>query len=336
MVNDADSAERHGFHGTGSMHSAAEFRAEEEQSKTGPLIALTGATGFIGRHVLHELAKRGYRFRVLLRRPVDIPLDCASAVIGDLARPQNLSAALAGVDAVVHSAGVSQGVSGIPDADHRILNAEATHQLARAAQSARVKRFVFLSSIRAQTGPTAEGLLTEDRPATPTDAYGRSKLEAERRLAELDLDWVALRPVLVYGKGMQGNFAALVRLARSPYPLPFGSLKAQRSLLSVDNLVDAVATVLSAPSPLRRPLIVADLEALSVPQMISAMRRGLGRRASLLPLPRPLLKLALHAAGRTGWYERLGCPLVADPSQLLQLGWTPQVSTQAGLSALMR
>ncbi|HKG74300.1 MAG TPA: NAD-dependent epimerase/dehydratase family protein [Aestuariivirgaceae bacterium] len=317
------------------MHSAAELQAEERHSTTGPLIALTGATGFIGRHVLRELPKRGYRFRVLLRRPVDIPLECASAVIGDLARPQNLSAALAGVDAVVHSAGVSQGVSGLPDADHRILNAEATYHLARAAQAARVKRFVFLSSIRAQTGPTAEGTLTEDRPATPTDAYGRAKLEAERRLGELDIDWVALRPVLVYGKGMQGNFAALVRLARSPYPLPFGSLKARRSLLSVDNLVDAVAAAVTAPSPLRRPFIVADREALTVAQMICAMRRGLGRSANLVPVPAPLLKLALHAAGRTGWYPRLACPLIADASQLSGLGWAPQVSTEAGLSALM-
>jgi nucleoside-diphosphate-sugar epimerase len=317
------------------MHSAAEFQAEERHSRIGPLIALTGATGFIGRHVLREMPKRGYRFRVLLRRPVDIPLDCASAVIGDLARPQNLSAALAGVDAVVHSAGVSQGVSGLPDADHRILNAEATHHLARAAQAARVKRFVFLSSIRAQTGPSAEGLLTENQPATPTDAYGRSKLEAERRLAELDIDWVSLRPVLVYGQGMQGNFAALVQLARSPYPLPFGSLKARRSLLSVDNLVDAVAAVVMAPSPLRRPFIVADQEALSVPQMIAAMRRGLGRSANLVPMPAPLLKLALHAARRTEWYERLACPLVVDCSQLCGRGWSPRVSTEAGLAALM-
>src|SRR5215207_6301439 len=317
------------------MHSAAELQAEERHSTTGPLIALTGATGFIGRHVLRELPKRGYRFRVLLRRPVDIPLECASAVIGDLARPQNLSAALAGVDAVVHSAGVSQGVSGLPDADHRILNAEATEHPARAAQAARVKRFVSLSSIRGQTGPTAEGTLTEDRPATPTDAYGRAKLEAERRLGELDIDWVALRPVLVYGKGMQGNFAALVRLARSPYPLPFGSLKARRSLLSVDNLVDAVAAAVTAPSPLRRPFIVADREALTVAQMICAMRRGLGRSANLVPVPAPLLKLALHAAGRTGWYPRLACPLIADASQLSGLGWAPQVSTEAGLSALM-
>jgi UDP-glucose 4-epimerase len=297
------------------MPNPTERPTHPQQSAAGPLIALTGATGFIGRHLLRELPKRGYRLRVLLRRPVDVELDCASAVIGDLARPQNLSAALAGVDAVVHSAGVSPGVSGLPDADHRILNAEATHNLARAAQAARVKRFVFLSSIRAQSGPAAEEVLTEARPAAPTDAYGKSKLEAEQGLAALDFDWVALRPVLVYGKGMEGNFAALVRLAHSPYPLPLGGLKARRSL--------------------RRPYIVADLQALTVPQMISAMRKGLARRPGLIPLPAPLFKLGLHAVGREAWYERLACPLVVDPSALRGVGWTPQVSTEAGLRALM-
>jgi UDP-glucose 4-epimerase len=303
---------------------------------SGPLIALTGATGFIGRHLLHELPSRGYRIRVLLRRPVDMQLNCASAVIGDLSRPQNLSAALAGVDAVVHSAGVPHGMSGLPEADHRILNAEATRNLARAAQKARVKRFVFLSSIRAQTGPAAEGVLTEDQPPAPTDAYGRSKLEAEQGLAALDLDWVALRPVLVYGRGMAGNLAALAELARSRYPLPLSGLKARRSLLSVDNLVDAVAIVLAAPEPLRRALIVADREALTVGDMISAMRQALGRSPGLLPVPAPLLKLALSALGRSAWYERLACPLVANPSALSALGWTPRVSTPAGLHALMR
>ena len=151
---------------------------------------------------------------------------------------------------------------------------------------------------------------------------------------DLAIDWVALRPVLVYGKGMKGNFAALVDLARSPYPLPLGGLKARRSLLSVDNLVDAVAAVLASSSPLRRPFIVADPEALTVPEMIAALRQGLGRSPGLVPLPAPLLRLALHAAGRKGWYERLACPLVVDPSALLGIGWTPHVSTRAGLSVL--
>src|SRR6059058_3137021 len=89
-----------------------------------PLVALTGATGFIGQHLLHELPKRGYRLRVLLRRPTAVPLESASAVVGDLARPQNMTAALADVDAVIHSAGIAQTMSGIPEDDYRTFNTE--------------------------------------------------------------------------------------------------------------------------------------------------------------------------------------------------------------------
>ena len=155
------------------------------------LLALTGATGFIGQYLLREMPKRGHRVRALLRRPVSLPSETASAVIGDLARPQNRSAALAGVDAVVHSAGLAHAMSGLPEDDYRLLNTEATIRLARAARRAGAKRFVFLSSIRAQSGPTADTVLTEALAPRPTDAYGRSKLAAERGLAELDLDWVS-------------------------------------------------------------------------------------------------------------------------------------------------
>src|SRR5215471_19982971 len=117
------------------------------------LLALTGATGFIGQHLLRELPKRGYRLRVLLRRPSSVPMQCASAVIGDLARPMNMSAALEGVDAVIHSAGIAAGMSGVPEDDYRVLNTQATIELARAARRAGARRFVFLSSIRAQCGP---------------------------------------------------------------------------------------------------------------------------------------------------------------------------------------
>ncbi|MGA7489258.1 MAG: NAD-dependent epimerase/dehydratase family protein, partial [Xanthobacteraceae bacterium] len=237
-----------------------------------PLIALTGATGFIGQHLLRELPKRGYRLRVLLRRPSIVPMESASAVVGDLARPQNMSAALADVDAVIHSAGLAHAMSGLPEDDYRVLNTEATIALARAAQRAGAKRFVFLSSIRAQSGPTADRVLTEDIAAQPTDAYGRSKLAAEQGLADLALDFVALRLVLVYGPGVKGNMAELLRFARAPYPLPLGSLRGRRSLLSLDNLAAAVDTVLAAPGPLRRPLIVADPAALTIPEMIAAVR----------------------------------------------------------------
>src|SRR5262249_8752261 len=125
-----------------------------EQRPRSMLIALTGATGFIGQHLLRELPKRGHRLRVLLRRPAPVPNATASAVIGDLARPMNMSAALEGIDAVIHSAGLAHAMSGIPEDDYRVLNTEATIGLARAAHRAGAKRFVFLSSIRAQCGPT--------------------------------------------------------------------------------------------------------------------------------------------------------------------------------------
>jgi nucleoside-diphosphate-sugar epimerase len=300
------------------------------------LVALTGATGFIGRHLLRELPKRGYRVRVLLRRPSAVPPEASSAVVGDLARPQNMAAALAGVDAVIHSAGIAHAMSGVPEDDYRVLNTEATIGLARAAERAGVKRFVFLSSIRAQSGPVAEGVLTEEHEPRPTDAYGESKLAAERGLAQTGLDWVAVRPVLVYGPGVKGNMAQLLRLARTPYPLPLGGLAGRRSLLALDNLVAAIDTVLSAPGPLRRPLIVADPEPLSVGAMIAAMRQGLGRPAGVFAVPQSLIELGCRALGRQEAFERLAGSLVASPTALQALGWAPTVETRAALAALAR
>jgi nucleoside-diphosphate-sugar epimerase len=301
-----------------------------------PVVALTGATGFIGQYLLSELPKRGYRLRVLLRRPSTIPLESASAVIGDLSRAQNMSQALAGVDAVIHSAGIAHAMSGVPEDDYRLLNTEATIRLAQAAQRAGARRFVFLSSIRAQCGPVEDEVQTERVEPKPVDAYGRSKLAAEQGLAALDLDWVALRPVLVYGPGVKGNMAELIRLARSRLPLPFGGLTARRSLLSLDNLVQAIDCTLSAPSPLRRPLVVADPEPLTLPDMVAAIRRGLGRRPGLVPLPAAMLAAACRLVGRAESYRRLAGSLVADPAALQQLGWTPSVTTPEGLASLMR
>jgi nucleoside-diphosphate-sugar epimerase len=296
-------------------------------------IALTGATGFIGRRLMSELPKRGYNVRALLRRPAPFALRCDSAVIGDLARPQNLAAAFLDVDAVVHSAGIAHAMSGIPSDDYRTTNTEGTVALARAAARAGSRRFVFLSSIRAQTGPSSDATLTEDCGAYPTDDYGRSKLAAEHELAKLDHDWVSLRPVLVYGPGMKGNMAALAALARTHYPLP--RLPAKRSLLALDNLVDAVEHVLSAPEPLRRPFIVADLQALTVSEMVSAMRSAIGRQPGLIPVPKLLLETVLKLTGKRELIDRLCSPLVASSLALQGLGWSPRVETQTGLRELM-
>lgn len=308
--------------------------ARPQQPARKPLVALTGATGFIGRHLLKELSQRGYRLRVLLRRPTMLPEGCASVLIGDLARPYNMSEALADVDAVIHTAGIASTMSGLPEDDYRLLNTEATVNFAKAAERARVKRFVFLSSVRAQSGPTAEGVLTEEREPQPTDAYGRSKLAAEKGLAETGLDWAALRLALVYGPGAQGNIARIVKLARSPYPLPLAGLTARHSLLALDNLAAAVDRILAAPSSLRRPFIVADPAPLTIGEIVAALRQGLGRRAGLFYVPQPMLKAALRAGGHGGNIEPLFGSLVADPSALTRLDWLPPVATQQALAEL--
>ncbi|MEM8574967.1 MAG: NAD-dependent epimerase/dehydratase family protein [Pseudomonadota bacterium] len=303
-----------------------------------PLVALTGATGFIGQHLLRGLTARGYRVRVLLRRPVQLPEPCASVLIGDIAKPYNMSEALAEVDAVIHSAGIPRAMTGLPEDDYRLFNTDATVQFAKAAKRARVKRFLFLSSIRAQSGPAASGVLTEMQDARPTDAYGRSKLEAEKGVAETGLDWAALRLALVYGPGAGGNIAKLLKLARAPYPLPLAGLNARHSLLGLDNLVEAVDRVLEAPAPLKRPLIVADPAPVTVAEIIRALRQGLGRRPGLFYVPSPLLKVALAAVkttvGRPIDTGPLFNSLVADTATLRALNWAPPVATQQGLAEL--
>ncbi|WP_019904920.1 NAD-dependent epimerase/dehydratase family protein [Methylobacterium sp. 77] len=303
---------------------------------SGELIALTGATGFIGRHLLRSLSAQGYRVRVLLRRPVEVPEGASGAVVGDLSRPMNMSAALAGVDAIVHSAGLAHAMSGTPEDDYRSSNIEATRRLAEAAAKARIGRFVFLSSIRAQTGISAPGIVTEADQAHPTDPYGRSKLAAENALAEIGIDWVALRPVLVYGAGVKGNMATLLRLAQTPYPLPLAGLSGRRSLISVENLSAAIVTVLRHRGTLGRALAAAEPEALRLPDMIAALRSGLGRRPGLVPCPESLFGLACRLTGRSEAFARLSSDLVVRSDGLAALGWQPRLTSSEGLAALAR
>jgi nucleoside-diphosphate-sugar epimerase len=301
---------------------------------SGERVLLTGATGFVGCHLLDDLAARGYRLRTAGRSTAPAIAGVEHAAIGDLGAPIDWQPLLDGVDLVVHSAGLAHADSTLPEEHYRAINTDATLALARAAQAAGVQRFVFLSSIRAQSGPISDQPLNEADPPAPTDAYGRSKLAAEQGLAGLDLDWVALRPVLVYGPGVKANMAALLKLARLPLPLPLGALSAKRSLLAIENLAEAVAFALSEACPARRSYIVADPEPLSVAEMLAAMRGGLGRGPGLIPIPSPLLALAARLAGRPAAYERLANGLVASPDALLSAGWRPPAETKAALARL--
>lgn len=297
-------------------------------------VLVTGASGFVGPHVVAALSKAGWSLRLAVRRPMPSPEGTETVVVGDLAERIDWSEVLRGIDHVVHMAGLAHAGPGLDEALYRRINTEATLELARAAAAAGVRRFVYLSSIKALSGVFDGPPLAEDAPPAPTDVYGRSKWAAEQGLAALGLDWVALRPVLIYGPGVKANMAALLKLAQSPLPLPLGGLKAPRSLLAVENLADAILFALSPACPARQSYTVADREPISVAEMLAAMRAGLGRGAGLLPVPEAWLRLVARLAGREETFLKLAGSLVARPERLLRAGWRPPAETQAALARL--
>ncbi|MFJ5370000.1 NAD-dependent epimerase/dehydratase family protein [Bosea sp. CER48] len=272
--------------------------------------------------------------RLAQRRPQPMPEGVETVATGDLSEPIDWRPALEGVDHVVHMAGLAHAGPGLDEALYARINTQATLELAQAAAASGVRRFVYLSSIKALSGAFDGRPLTEDAEPGPTDPYGRSKLAAERGLEALDLDWVALRPVLIYGPGVKANMAALLRLARLPVPLPFGGLKAPRSLLAVENMADAIRFALLPECPARQVYTVSDPEPIDVAGMLAAMRAGLGRAPGLLAIPEPLLRRLARFAGREEIFLKLAGSLVARPARLLSAGWQPPAETHAALARL--
>lgn len=306
-----------------------------------PRILVTGASGFIGQHLVAALARAGFNVRAAARHPIvfDSP-HIEGVAVGDMSRPFAAEFLMRDVDAVVHAAGTAHARATIPDDVYAAINVGATRQLARAARSARVKRFVLISSVRAQVGPSHLGVITEAHAPRPTDGYGRSKLAAESATEEAlsgsRTRWTALRPVLVYGPNVKGNMAALLRLAASPAPLPFAMMKSRRSLLSVANLISAITHTLEEKITDDGPYIVADDEPATVGEIIAGLRRGMGRRPLLLPVPQFVLAAGLRLARKDEVAERLTGELVADASKLRATGWQPIEKTADALAATAR
>lgn len=297
-------------------------------------ILVTGASGFVGPHVVAALLAAGYCVRLAQRRAAPAAAGVETVVAGDLSAPVDWSTALAGVDHVVHLAGLAHAGPGLDEALYNRINTQATQELAEVAQRAGVRRFIYLSSIKALTGAFDGPPLRDSDVPAPDDAYGRSKLAAEQALAALDLDWVSLRPVLIYGPGVKANMAALLKLARLPVPLPLGGLVAPRSLLAVENLAGAILFALTPDCPAGRSYLVADPEPISVAGIITALREGARRKPGLIPVPAAWLALAARLAGKQDAFVKLSGSLVARPDDLLRAGWQPRIGTQAALMRL--
>lgn len=304
-------------------------------------VLVTGASGFVGRHVCAALRDSGIAVRGTTRRADSLP-QCDELIrIGGTGPYTRWQRAVDQVDAVVHLAAVTH--DGVDRASSDLLhevNVAATVALAREAVAAGVRRFVFMSSIKVngEASPRVAGeplRLHGGLQPAPQDAYGHSKLEAERALLGLaGLDVVVLRPPLVYGAGQKGNLDSLARAMRRGIPLPFSAIHNRRSLIGVENLADAVVAAVLAEAPVERVLTLADCE-LSTPALARAMGDALGIESRLWPLPPWLLRGGASLLGRGALAARLTGDLVVDSTAArATLDWSPRLSVEEGLSGI--
>jgi nucleoside-diphosphate-sugar epimerase len=275
-----------------------------------------------------------------VRRGGMVPAGAAEQVtVGDIGPVTNWDKPLQGIECVIHLAArvhMIREPAADPAAAFRTVNVEGTRSLAKAAASAGVRRFIFLSSIKAMA---EEGVaLTESSAAQPADPYGRSKLEAEQALREIALrpgmSLFILRPPLVYGPGVGANFRRLLDLVDSGWPLPLGGVRNRRSIIYVGNLADAVACSVRAPEHVQGTYLLHDGEPLSTPDLIRRIADALGRPARLLPVPAPMLEWAAGLLGQQEAWKRLAGSLTIDDRAFrLALGWTPPYTIEDGLRA---
>lgn len=248
----------------------------------------------------------------------------------------------AGVDGVVHLAArvhVMAERAADPLAEFRRANVAGTRRLALAARRAGARRFVFLSSVKVHGERSLGRPFTEDDRPAPEDAYGRSKCEAERALAEFardgGLDHVVLRAPLVYGPGVGANFLALLRLCDTSWPLPLAALTENwRSQIYVGNLVDALRSALTHPNAAGRTYLVRDAEHISTAALAAELRRALGRSPRLFPLPPRLIEWAAAAIGRRAAAVRLTRSLAIDDARIrAELSWHPPYGRAQAIAA---
>lgn len=302
---------------------------------------VTGANGFVGREVCDVLNSRGQNVRAALRNkcwPGSSEVEVE--VVSEHSAATDWGVALREVDTVVHLASrvhVMDDKSINPLAEYRKVNVDGTENLARQAALAGVRRFIFISSIKVNGEATSLGkpFLADDTPS-PMDEYGISKYEAEealKRIAkELGMEFVIIRPPLVYGPGVKANFFSMMQWLSKGIPLPFGSINNKRSLVALGNLADLVATCTEHPLAANQIFLAGDGESLSTTELLQLMGRALDRPAKLIPIPQKILKVVFIIMGKKKLAQRLCSSLQVDISKTKEmLNWMPPVSVEEGL-----
>lgn len=304
-------------------------------------ILVTGATGFVGRRLIHLMAGNTHRnLTAAVRGQARFRGPVRQSPVRELSAETDWSNALQNVDLVIHLAArvhIMQENASNPLAEFRRTNVEGTRALATQAARLGVKRFIFISTVKVNGEFTQQDapFKAEDEPS-PKDPYGQSKAEAEEVLrsiaAETGMEVVIIRPPLIYGPGVKANFAAMMNWLNRGIPLPLGHTENARSLLALDNLVDLIITCLDHPNAANQTFLASDGEDVSTTQLLQKMAAALGKKARLVPVPPALMRLGAKLGRREDIYQRLFGSLQLDIRHTREtLDWTPPLSLDEGL-----
>jgi lipopolysaccharide/colanic/teichoic acid biosynthesis glycosyltransferase/nucleoside-diphosphate-sugar epimerase len=307
-------------------------------------ILVTGANGFIGKALCASL-RQNYRVRMAVRRGVvdaslDVPSGLEVAIVGDINSRTDWSRALGNVDIVIHLAArvhVMRETERDPYSAFHEVNVAGSERLAHMAASHGVRRLVYVSSIKVNGEHTESSPFAEGDSPNPQDSYGVSKYEAELALQvvaqETGLEVVIVRPPLVYGPGVGGNFLRLLKLVSRRVPLPLASVHNRRSMIYLENFVDVLATCAIHPLAAGKTFLVSDGEDVSTANLIRELARLMGKPSCLWTFSPTSLRLAGRVCNKSGEIERLLGSLVIDSSYVqTQLDWAPPFSMAQGLA----
>lgn len=299
-------------------------------------VLVTGANGLVGRALCSMLEQSGYQVLRAVREATS-PWEIS---VGEVNERTNWDALALGIDAVVHLAAkvpLSESDSQTGSVQYRQINAQGTERLARRCAAEGVKRFIFVSTVKV-LGEGRDEPYRSDNSAMPSDAYGVSKRDAEQSLtqiaAETGMEVVVLRPPLVYGPGVKGNFLRLLQAVDRRTPLPLGSIQNRRSLIYLGNLADAIMVCLKHPGAAGKTFMVSDGDDVSTPELIRLIAAALERPVFLLPVPVPWMIWAAKLLGKQSSVDRLVGSLAVDIRPIQNdLGWSPPYSMRSGLAS---
>jgi len=306
------------------------------------IVAVTGANGFVGRAFCVEAVSRGMIVRGITRSPCILPSGVENVTVGDVDGDTEWGSALAGCDVVVHLAArvhIMHDKSSDPLAEFRRVNTQGTIRLATSAAAAGVRRLINVSSIGVN-GPSTKGNLefTERDTPDPHNPYSVSKWEAEQALEAIQqsgaIEIVTVRPPLIYGPGVGGNFLRLMSAVYKGIPLPLRLTRNFRDLLFVGNLVDFLILCCDHPAANGNTYLISDGTPLSTHALLRGMARALEVPSRLFPVPPFLLQMFGNMTGYKHEFERLLSSLRVDSSKACrELDWYPPYTLRRGLQS---